>query len=298
MPSLRLVLLSLQPIRPDFQFRVFPVDVAEGIIDQLSNAKDGTRALQACTLVCRTWYPRARYHLLRVVHIKTRAHLDSIDDFLAARPYLCPIVRTILVEPVAGEGGGEGEGEANPWLLLGTVPLALFPRLPNLHTWAVSNFQRWVYDGPVLAFHRSTLSALHAGASVERLRVGFLHFVSCSAFKQFVVSLPRLRHLECEHLEFRMTSDQGQLAMLKSGVRNRLSLSTMKVGTPGQVGRIRVRRLKLSIDIPQLGEVNKEAVEVLLALTRTSLEDLHLDLLPHGAVYPGRPLASSSIDAC
>ena len=229
MPSLRLVLLSLQPIRPDFQFRVFPVEVAEGIIDHLSDPGEGTRALQACTLVCRAWYPRARYHLLRVVHIKTRAHLDSIDDFLTARPYLCPIVRTILVEPVAGEG------EANPWLLLGTVPLALFPRLPNLRTWAVSNFQRWVYDGPVLAFHRSTLTSLHAGASVERLRVGFLHFVSCSAFKQFVVSLRRLRHLECEHLELRMTSDQEQLAMLKSGSRNRLSLFTMKVGLPGQV---------------------------------------------------------------
>ena len=231
MPSRRLVLLSLQPIKPDFQFGVFPVEVAEGIIDQLSDTGDGTRALQACTIVCRTWYPRARYHLLRVVHIKTRAHLDRINDFLVSRPDLCPIVRTIIVEPVAGEG----EGEANPWLLLGTVPLALFPRLPNLHTWAVSNFQRWVYDGPVLAFHRSTLSALHAGASVERLRVGFLHFVSCSAFKQFVRSLRRLRHLECEHLEFRMTSDQGQLSMLKSGIRNRLSLSTMKVGLPGQV---------------------------------------------------------------
>lgn len=55
---------------------VFPTEVYERIIDRAGQAFD-VPFLRTCALVSRSWYPRARYHLLRSVQLLNKAHVLS-----------------------------------------------------------------------------------------------------------------------------------------------------------------------------------------------------------------------------
>lgn len=54
----------------------FPTEVYELIIDYAGQAID-VPFLRACALVCRSWYPRARYHLLRSVQLLNKSDVLS-----------------------------------------------------------------------------------------------------------------------------------------------------------------------------------------------------------------------------
>ncbi|KAI0694465.1 hypothetical protein C8T65DRAFT_585001, partial [Cerioporus squamosus] len=66
------------------------LDVAENIIDQLSR---DVESLRSCSLTCRGWLPRARYHLVASIRVRSREDLYSICDYFRVNPGMANCVR-------------------------------------------------------------------------------------------------------------------------------------------------------------------------------------------------------------
>ena len=53
------------------------LELEEQVIDQLS---DNFSALRSCSLTCRRWLPRSRYHLFSAIRIRTKDELSQLLD--------------------------------------------------------------------------------------------------------------------------------------------------------------------------------------------------------------------------
>lgn len=187
----------------------FPVDIEEHIIDRLA---EHVAPLRNCSLTCRAWLLRSRYHLFRTIRISTKAIRDAIVDYFQETPHMRCLVRSLAILPAPAER----------LQLLGTHPAILFQILPNLRRWEMGVPGG---DAPKVCFHRTTLIQLRCSPITE-LRLSSIQFTSKGEFMRLVSSIPLLRVLECVDVSFGTAN--GVLFR-----RRPLGLSTLQVSELG-----------------------------------------------------------------
>ncbi|THH28104.1 hypothetical protein EUX98_g6093 [Antrodiella citrinella] len=111
-----------------------PIEVCEMIMDfflEIPNPNGTTYndrdSLAACSLVCKAWQHRARFHLCVTVILTSGQHFLSFIKFLSARPHLCTRVAYLILWGHPYNQSTEPQDDS--WI--SSVPLML-PALPNL----------------------------------------------------------------------------------------------------------------------------------------------------------------------
>ncbi|KAI0696141.1 hypothetical protein C8T65DRAFT_698498 [Cerioporus squamosus] len=166
-----------------------PLEVAENIIDQLS---EDVRSLRSCSLTCRGWLPRARYHLVASICVRSREDLYSICDYFRFHPCMATFVQNLSISPIGGE-------EAHS--LLETIPVALLSRLPKLRSYGILG--AYALTVRAISFHATTLIHIKTCLHVEELTLQLLRFRTTAELARLLIALPRLRRLDCSQLHFK-----------------------------------------------------------------------------------------------
>ncbi|KAH8107087.1 hypothetical protein BXZ70DRAFT_274747 [Cristinia sonorae] len=94
-----------------YNFPRLPIEVWEDVIDRLAGNSDlvqgnmtklTRRRLVACSLVCRSWAPRCRYHLYRQLFLRSEADLEVVVLRLTEVPGLATRVALISIDCTSG----------------------------------------------------------------------------------------------------------------------------------------------------------------------------------------------------
>ncbi|KAI0758709.1 hypothetical protein C8Q74DRAFT_1299524 [Fomes fomentarius] len=184
----------------------FPAELEECIIDELYY---DIRALRNCTLTCRRWLPRTRYHLFAAIRVRTKDELLSLCALLSRSSHLLPLVRSLTIR------AQRDHPEAAH--LFQIVPFKLLASLPSLVCWKLSGLshpnRRWTnaekqVDYYTLPCHRMGLATIRRIATtVQELYLNRLSFISPVDCARLVSSLPALRELCCVDIGYRMRQD-------------------------------------------------------------------------------------------
>ena len=85
------------------------------LAEEISAAKAAKKDILSCSLVCRSWVPRCRWHLLETVIIRSKADLDGLARVLGACHILCSRVQSLILDGI--------DTTDQSWILL--VPIRL-----------------------------------------------------------------------------------------------------------------------------------------------------------------------------
>ncbi len=191
-----------------------PIEIEDRIVDQLV---DHPASLRNCSLTCRAWLPRSRFHLFGTIRIRTKSVLDAVLDYFQAKPHMRTLVRSLVMAPTATERTR----------LLGTYPASLFQMLPNLRRWEMRAPVDAKTNAPRVSFHPTTLIQLRCSPITE-LHVSSMQFTSTAEFVRLITSIPRLRVLQCADVRFG-TTNGIPLNAASRFPRRPLGLSTLQV---------------------------------------------------------------------
>lgn len=170
-----------------------PLEVAEGIIDQLHR---DIRSLRNYALTCRGWLPRARYHLMKSIRIRSRDDLFSIYDYLRLHPDIARSVRRLSV--------GSAETDYSSFFIEAAVPVFLLRRLPNLETYQIyGRGQDGLHKPAYIYIHRTTLTAARYSVFLEELCLYDLVFPTDAEVVRLLMALSCLRCLKCSNVSIK-----------------------------------------------------------------------------------------------
>lgn len=105
-----------------------PPELSDHIIDFLH---DDRRALKACSLTCRTWYPTSRYHLWRKVHLHSLEGCQTFTQILQSSPYLGQFARYLNMCNIA-PNNSKHPGDASELASLWPRILPALPRVEHV----------------------------------------------------------------------------------------------------------------------------------------------------------------------
>lgn len=71
---------------------LLPFDIVDLFIDELRDSLDD---LRSCALVCRSWLPRARFHLFRSISLAFPYQCGLLRDAIVDSPFLATLIRDI-----------------------------------------------------------------------------------------------------------------------------------------------------------------------------------------------------------
>jgi len=163
---------------------VFPVEVFENIIDHLWDQQD---ALKTCSLVCKSWYPRSRLHLLGEVWLYDRKQVARLSKLVRENPLYADRVRSIVIK------GGKDASERLP------IPhIAAFSAMLTRHLQRVEYIGIAVAEWRVPSPSQAIFLRLAEFASVSILDLCYVTFPSVQAFGRLVFALPNVKHLTCK----------------------------------------------------------------------------------------------------
>ena len=163
-----------------------PVEVWERVMDHLW---EDYPELLACSLVCRAWYPRSRFHLLSRVLLQSRADVHRLARNLKSMHGLRDQIHTLIVR------GGPTEATCTSIPQIGTLAAALAhnpPRAEELGLWHAC--WRDIPDDTFL--HLTTFTSL------SRLTLAYVTFPNVLTFGRLIFSLPGLEVLACRDVSF------------------------------------------------------------------------------------------------
>ncbi|KAF9807534.1 hypothetical protein IEO21_08175 [Rhodonia placenta] len=201
------------------------IEVWERVLDHLWYDQE---TLKACTLVCRAWYPRARFHLLRTVILRERHHVYRLaklvqkDKDMVMGAFYAHAVRGVILQ------GGSTPEVRIPVPHLATFATALAGKLLALDEVALCNAE-WISDSSFVntSLH---LSAFH---SVTRLVLQAVTFPNIHTFRRLICAFPRLGYLECWGVKFTnpgIAEAAPRYPWIHSSL-SRLYLNTTSMGT-------------------------------------------------------------------
>lgn len=163
-----------------------PVEVWERVVDHLW---EDYPELLACSLVCRAWLPRSRFHLLSRVLLQSRADIHSLARNLKSLDGLRDQIHTLIVR------GGRTEATRKPIPQIGTLAAMLArnpPHAEELGLWHAC--WRDIPDNTFL--HLTTFT------SVSRLTLAYVTFPNVLTFGRLIFALPFLDVLACRDVSF------------------------------------------------------------------------------------------------
>jgi len=150
------------------------------------------RALRACTLVCRRWYPRSRRHLLGIVRLDQRRQVVQLANIIRGSPSNAESLCEVVIR------GASNRASRKPIPHLGTFAMMFANRLTRLevlYIWnADSDWTSSLMDPDVL---------LHLSAfSFTCLVLDNVKLPSMRLFARLISFLPELDHLICRYVAF------------------------------------------------------------------------------------------------
>ncbi|KIP08084.1 hypothetical protein PHLGIDRAFT_391459 [Phlebiopsis gigantea 11061_1 CR5-6] len=102
-----LALPRRQPIAPPKRHSI-PILIWEMVIDSVASDMSGRRrweskvanSLQSCSLTCRAWTPRSRYHLFHFIAMRcSNEHVEKLSTLLIQHPALESRIKVLVVKP-------------------------------------------------------------------------------------------------------------------------------------------------------------------------------------------------------
>lgn len=165
-----------------------PIEVWECVIDHLW---DDHRTLIACVLVCRTWYPRSRLHILGCVAFNDTKQIHQLAKLARMSSPDTDLIRRVIFR------GGLRPGEHRPVPHLGTFAAMLAGRLTNLGMLCVANA-----DWQPSMLQPDVFLNLSIFTSITELSLNDVRMPSAQTFGQLVCALPNLQALYVGDLAF------------------------------------------------------------------------------------------------
>ncbi len=137
----------------------FPAEIVEVIIDSVhripyparnddddprAKPKDGRRlALKSCSLVCRTWLPRSRYHLFRTTTVSLMNHTVFMQLIASPNCSFLSFIDTLVLKEGYNGSWNDSDSDTPFWRVdpqciwfskaLSTATLPIFPNIRKLH---------------------------------------------------------------------------------------------------------------------------------------------------------------------
>lgn len=170
---------------------VLPTEVWECVIDHLAYAML-SQALKNCTLVCKAWFPRSRYHYFRRVFLREQKRVVRLAELVKTSPIHGKALLQVLFK-----GGQHPGGQHKPIPEFGTFAAMLARRLPNLRQIGIT-----YADWQPATFHPQIFVHLSAFTSVTQLTLYSSVFSSVDVFGRLVCSLPNLSAIATFDLTF------------------------------------------------------------------------------------------------
>lgn len=179
-------------------FDCLPSELLDYIIDIIASIAH--TYLYDCSLVCRSWYPRCRLHLLQSVKLRDEETAKALAELARAHPHFQVVARVT----VYGSGAGDCRGSIAH---LHAVAKLLLPVLPCLVDLALRDAEWGVDNGPQ-AMDAAFYDYLRSSSSIKRLHLDNVVIASNVVFARFVQALPY-----CEQVTF-LNSRVGPNGML------------------------------------------------------------------------------------
>ena len=169
--------------RPARMLSALPTEVWERVIDHNWGYP---ATLVNCSLVCRAWTARSRFHLLTSVVLVDQRRTWWLANLLRKDVQSRMAVKMVAVR------GGKTRGEREPTPHLGTFSSALANKVPKVETLLMFDV-----DWRPASMHRSTLLHLSTFCTITELRLARVTFPSGLVLTRLIRALPSLTELSC-----------------------------------------------------------------------------------------------------
>ncbi|KZT07812.1 uncharacterized protein LAESUDRAFT_602594, partial [Laetiporus sulphureus 93-53] len=165
-----------------------PIEIWERTIDHLWNSPP---TLLSCSLVCKSWCYRSRFHLVKRLVLHTRKAVRQCAHMVKEHPILKPRVMTSIFET------HPSHIECRPVAQLGTFATMFAGRLPHVKVMAI-----WHVEWQSGEMHEGIFLHLSAFTSVVRLQLADVKFPNLLVFGRIIYALPNLEEFSYNQLSF------------------------------------------------------------------------------------------------
>lgn len=193
-----------------------PHELSDYIVDFLHGDR---RALMACGLTCRSWYPAARYHLYSRIYLSSPAACRILLQLLDGSPYLGQFTRYLSMSKAIRHVSGVNTEDDTDDKLSGDWS-TLFTFLPNVQQLELSFLEMDI------AFHSALVSNF---TRTTELTLQYCRFPSFGDFTSVLLSFPSLRCCTLRGISWE--SDQTALTSVTTERRDaRISIKGLTLG--------------------------------------------------------------------
>ena len=210
-----------------------PIEVFEVVIDQAD-----TPSLHHLSLTCKTFLPRARYHLFSSILIHTIQQMECSRDFFDSIPWIFPLVRKVVLSVLVPPNSSTRNVP-----MLDIVPHHLLSKCPNLRMWTIGVSQAnttGIPSAPAktwLSLNRFALSYYQRyGGRIQNLELFDIPFDDISDFTGLVSAVNGIQSLVCSHIRFRTAKELRTFGSLYNARANAVTVSSK--------GRSRLLKIK------------------------------------------------------
>ena len=192
-----------------------PCEVIERII---GHSGDHPKTLCNFSLTCRQLRPRALCLMVSNATLRQgRNRTFAFVDLLEAKPYLKPLVRSIVVDPME------------------FAPFPLLHVLPNL---SEIEFRVRLLSPVNVTLHPSGLVCLQRfGTRIRTLHLSGLSFPTYLSFARVLLAFTNLRNLTCTNVAIESAGNGAPLTVLKRRLSEQMKLKTLTVSESHNRGR-------------------------------------------------------------
>lgn len=169
-----------------------PVEVWEKVIDQL---RQYPRELSKCSLVCKSWYARAQYHLVVTTTLLNPPQVYRFATLLRKLTELRARVKQVIIRGAASSLSRSRRAIPH----FGTFALMLVQKLPAVETLCIYDAV-WELGPPHIS---SVYVHLRSFTSITELRLLRTTFPTKLALARLICALPGLTTLACTAVDFR-----------------------------------------------------------------------------------------------
>lgn len=158
-----------------------PVELCEMVMGELSMFRsDDRKALVACSLVCRSWLPKARFHLrVHDIALRGRPDVDNVVRLLSSLPAVCCKVKELTIDATLDTD--------QSWVSSALVRLG--PKLKDLHRLKMLNID---LDQRHPTFYQACSLFVHISLSVM---VQQLRYSRTSHLSRFVMHMSEAQYV-------------------------------------------------------------------------------------------------------
>jgi hypothetical protein len=164
---------------------MFPPELSDYVIDCVQHSKP---TLAHCSLVCRAWLARSRYHLFKAITVVHPVCLDNLIDFLRSSPHLVGLISHLTLR---GSLSPDNINFASQFPVSVEKLIDCLHELPSVRELDLNGV--WWTDG----MESLSPSQKHPAYSLERLRLSRV-FVSPDALFSTLAYFPELCSLRTE----------------------------------------------------------------------------------------------------